>query len=128
MPKVLIAPMTLANLPGAFVQALLGAGFEVVYPGQAAQLTEDELLAALDGRAFGMSLLAYDPVPDPAFAEGHGVALVPFERLLAEANFLSLHLPLSAATRHLINRDTLARMRPTAFLVNTARGGLVCEA
>src|ERR687886_1661718 len=49
MPKVLIAPMTLANLPGAFVQVLRDAGFEVGYPARAAQLTEEELLTALDG-------------------------------------------------------------------------------
>ncbi len=83
---------------------------------------------ALRGVAFGMPLLAYEPFPDRAFAEKHGVTLVPFERLLAESEFVSLHLPMSAESKHLINRKTLALMRPTAFLVNTARGGLVCEA
>jgi phosphoglycerate dehydrogenase-like enzyme len=83
---------------------------------------------ALRGKAFGMRLLAYDPVPDTAFAAAHGVALVPLERLLAESDYLSLHLPLTAESRHLINKDTLARMKPGAFLINTARGGLVREA
>src|SRR5205807_8300396 len=83
---------------------------------------------ALRGEAFGMRLLAYDPYPDHAFAAAHNVTFVPFERLLAESDFLSLHLPVSAETRHLINRKTLARMKPTAFLVNTARGALVNEA
>ena len=83
---------------------------------------------ALRGEVFGMKLLAYDPYPDHAFASAHGVTLVPFERLLTESDFLSLHLPVTAETHHLINRETLKRMKPTAFLVNTARGALVNEA
>jgi phosphoglycerate dehydrogenase-like enzyme len=83
---------------------------------------------ALRGAAFGMRRMAYDPIPDSAFAAAHGVELVPFERLLAESDFLSLHLPLTAETKHLINKKTLAQMKPTAFLINTARGGLVNEA
>ncbi len=235
MDKILIAPMTLAGLEGAYAQALRDAGFELVYPNKAAQLTEDELLevlpgikaslagsepytarvlaahpslrviaragvgfdavdvaaatqqgvavcitpgtnegavaehtfsmilglaknlvaqhlavkaggwprggnlplrgrtlgiaglgrigkaVAVRGQAFGMHLLAYDPVPDTAFAAHHHVTLVPFERLLAESDYLTLHLPVSADSRYLINRQTLARMKPTAFLINTAR-------
>jgi phosphoglycerate dehydrogenase-like enzyme len=83
---------------------------------------------AIRGAAFGMPLLAYEPYPDDAFVRQYQVKLLPFEQLLANSDFLSLHLPMSAATRHLINRQTLALMKPTAFLVNTARGGLVCEA
>jgi D-3-phosphoglycerate dehydrogenase / 2-oxoglutarate reductase len=242
MPKVLIAPMTLAKVQGLYRQVLLDAGFELVLSGIAHQMVEDELLAALDGidaalagsepysarviaarpqlrviarvgvgydavdvaaatahgiavtttpgtnhdsvaehtfalllglsrdlvpqhlgvksggwprrttlplrgaalgiaglgrigkavalrgEAFGMKLLAYDPYPDHAFAAAHGIALMPFERLLAESDFLSLHLPVTAETHHLINRQTLKRMKPTAFLVNTARGTLVNEA
>ncbi len=83
---------------------------------------------AVRGAVFGMRLLAYEPFPDRAFAAAHGITFVPMDQLLAESDFLSLHLPLSAESRHLINRQTLARMKPTAFLINTARGGLVCEA
>jgi phosphoglycerate dehydrogenase-like enzyme len=83
---------------------------------------------ALRGKVFGMRLLGYEPFPDPAFVAREGVALVSWERLLAESDYLTLHVPLNAESRHLINRHTLARMKPTAFLVNTARGGLVCEA
>jgi phosphoglycerate dehydrogenase-like enzyme len=83
---------------------------------------------ALRGAAFGMPLLAYDPVPDTAFAAHHQITFVPFERLLAESDYLSLHLPVSAESRYLINRKTLALMKPTAFLINTARGAVVCEA
>jgi phosphoglycerate dehydrogenase-like enzyme len=242
MPKVLIAPMTLADVQGPFVQALRDASFELVYPGAGHQLSEEELLVALDGidasvagsepytervlaahprlrviarvgvgydavdvpaatargvavtiapgtnqdsvaehtfclmlalakhlipqhlgvraggwprgttlplrgttlgiaglgrigkavalrgRAFGMRLLAYDPFPDHAFARDHGVTFVPLDGLLAESDFLTLHLPATAQTRHLINRATLARMKPTAFLLNLSRGSVVCEA
>jgi phosphoglycerate dehydrogenase-like enzyme len=83
---------------------------------------------AVRASSFGMRLLAYEPYPDHAFVERYQVALVPFERLLAEADFLTLHLPLSPTTRHLINRQTLGQMKRGAFLINTARGGLVCEA
>jgi phosphoglycerate dehydrogenase-like enzyme len=242
MPKVLIAPQTLAGLGGPFLEVLRGAGFELVYPPEPVQLNEDELLAELRGAsaslagsepytrrvleahpqlrviaragvgydavdvaaatdcgiavtitpntnqdavaehtfalmlalvknlipqhlgtaagrwprgcnlplrgrtlgiaglgrigkavavraaAFGMRLFAFEPYPDADFVRRHGVTLVPFERLLAESDFVSLHLPLTAATRHLINKSTLALMKPTAFLLNTGRGSLVCEA
>ncbi len=83
---------------------------------------------ALRGAAFGMRLLAFEPFPDVSFVANHHVALVPFERLLAESDYLTLHLPLTPESKYLINRQALAKMKPTAFLVNTARGGLVCEA
>jgi phosphoglycerate dehydrogenase-like enzyme len=83
---------------------------------------------ALRGAAFGMRLLAYDPVPDKAFAANHQVTLVPFEQLLAESDYLTLHLPVTKESRYLINRRTLALMKPTAFLINTARGAIVNEA
>ena len=54
--------------------------------------------------------------------------MVSFDRLLAESDFLSLHLPLTPESKYLINKKTLATMKPTAMLINTARGGLVCEA
>jgi D-3-phosphoglycerate dehydrogenase / 2-oxoglutarate reductase len=242
MPKVLIAPMTLAGLDGRFLQTLRVGGFELAYPPRAVQMVEEELMSALQGvdaslagsepytrrvleasprlkviarvgvgfdavdleaatargiavtntpganhdavaehtfalmlalvkdlvaqhnavraggwprktnlplrgrtlgvaglgrigkavaergKCFGMKLVAYEPSPDQAFVQKHGVTLVPFNQLLAESDFVSLHLPLTHQSRHLINKDTLRRMKPTAFLVNTARGGLVCEA
>jgi phosphoglycerate dehydrogenase-like enzyme len=83
---------------------------------------------ALRGAAFGMPLLAYEPVPDLPFCQQYGITLVPFERLLAESDYLTLHVPLTPESKHLINRRTLGLMKPTAFLINTARGGLVSEA
>ncbi len=242
MPKVLIAPMSLANGQGPHVSLLRDAGFELVYPPRAVQLVESELLAlipgidaviagsepysarvmdadpalraiarvgvgydavdvtaatahgiavtiapgtnqdavaehtfclmlalvkdliaqhagvksghwprrtnlplrgqtlgiaglgrigkavALRGEVFGMPLLAYDPYPDHKFAKEHNITFVPFEQLLAESDFVSLHLPLTPDSKQIINQKTLALMKPTAFLVNTARGGLVNEA
>jgi len=243
MPKkVLIAPMTLADLEGPYADSLRGAGFELVYPHRPHQLTENELPQALNGvcavlagsepytrrilaanpslraiaragvgydavdvtaatehgvavaiapgtnqdavaehtfalilalaknvvaqhpavkagqwprqanlplrgrtlgiaglgrigkavalrgEAFGMPLLAHEPFPDKQFAKDHGVTLVPLEQLLRESDYLTLHIPLLPESRQLINRRTLALMKPTAFLINTARGGLVNEA
>jgi phosphoglycerate dehydrogenase-like enzyme len=241
MPKVLIAPATLANLEAPFLQVLRDARLELVYPARAAQLTEDELLhvlkgvtasvagsepytrrvieanpslrviaragvgfdavdvpaatargiavattpgtnqdavaehtfllilalakrlleqdhkiragewprqatlplrgrtlgiaglgrigksVAVRGAAFGMRLMAYEPYPDKAFVEQQRITLVPFEQLLAESDYLTLHMALSSDAKYLMNRRTLALMKPTAFLINTARGGLVSE-
>jgi phosphoglycerate dehydrogenase-like enzyme len=241
MPKVLIAPLALANLEGRHLDILREAGFELVFPGLPHQLVEEELLTwlpgcsaaiagmepytprvldacpmlrviarvgvgydavdipattargvavtiapgtnqdsvaehtfclilgltrqlvakhnsmkagrwergitlpvrgatlgivglgrigksvAIRGEAFGMRLVAYEPYPDKEFAAAHKVEFMPLERLLAESDFVSLHLPLDAASRHLINKKTLALMKKTAFLINTARGGLVNE-
>jgi phosphoglycerate dehydrogenase-like enzyme len=83
---------------------------------------------AVRGAAFGMRLLAFEPFPHLKFAEQYRVTLVSLERLLAESDYVTIHVPLTPDSRHLINRKTLALMKPTAFLVNTARGGLVNEA
>jgi D-3-phosphoglycerate dehydrogenase len=78
--------------------------------------------------AFDMRVLVCEECPDQEFVSRQGLELAPLERVLAEADFVTLHVPLTPATRHLINRRTLALMRPTAYLINTARGGLVNEA
>jgi D-3-phosphoglycerate dehydrogenase / 2-oxoglutarate reductase len=83
---------------------------------------------ALRGACFGMPLLAYEPQPDLAFVVKHNITLVPIERLLAESDWLTLHMPATPASRHLINRRTLGLMKPTAFIINTARGSIIKEA
>jgi D-3-phosphoglycerate dehydrogenase len=83
---------------------------------------------AVRAAAFKMRLLAFEPYPDREFVARHGVELVALDQLLAEADFVTLHVPLAVDCKHLINRRTLALMKPTAYLINTARGGLVCEA
>ncbi len=75
----------------------------------------------------GLDVIAHDPAADEAFAQRHGVRLCSLDELLAGADVLSLHLPCTKETTDLINAVTLAKMRPGAILVNTARGGLVDE-
>ncbi|MDX1502281.1 MAG: phosphoglycerate dehydrogenase [Thermoanaerobaculia bacterium] len=76
---------------------------------------------------FEVELLVADPEPDRAAAERLGARYVELDELLARADVVSLHLPLTARTRHLIGASELASMRPGSVLVNTARGGLVDE-
>ena len=73
--------------------------------------------------AFGMTVIAFDPVP----VDLPGVERVTFDELLSRSDYLSLHLPLTGQTRHVMTRDTFARMKRGAVLVNTSRGGLVDE-
>jgi phosphoglycerate dehydrogenase-like enzyme len=79
-------------------------------------------------RGFGMETpLAFDPYLDPRVAEASGVKSVTLDELLAGADFVSIHCPLTSQTRGLIGRRELALMRPDAYLINTARGGIVDE-
>lgn len=78
-------------------------------------------------KAFGMEVLATEAQPDIAFASNWKVQLVPINTLLEEADFVSLHVPLTAETKGLIGRAQLQRMKRTAFLINTSRGELVDE-
>jgi D-3-phosphoglycerate dehydrogenase / 2-oxoglutarate reductase len=79
-------------------------------------------------KSFGLRLLAHDTAQDPSFAASWGVRYADLDTLLAEADFISIHAPLTRETRHLFNHERLANMKRTAFLVNTARGELVDEA
>jgi D-3-phosphoglycerate dehydrogenase len=78
-------------------------------------------------RGFGMQVLVTDPVLDHAQVAALGARKVEFDELLADSDVLSLHVPLVAATRHIIDGAALARLRPGAVLINTSRGGLVDE-
>ena len=82
---------------------------------------------AVKGRGLGLDVLVYDPYVDTAAMEELGVQVVDLETLLRKSDYISLHSPLTDETRHLINTETLAMMKPTAYLVNAARGGLVDE-
>jgi glyoxylate reductase len=77
-------------------------------------------------QGFGMEILYHDvqPLPDDVTAP-FGATYLPLEALLARSDFVSLHVNLSDQTRHLINAETLAWMKPTAVLVNTSRGPVI---
>lgn len=77
-------------------------------------------------RAFGAEVSYYDPFrASPAREAELGIAFVPFDELIAGADILSLHLPLTDGTYHTIGRDVFSQMKRTTLLVNTARGGIV---
>lgn len=79
-------------------------------------------------RALGMTVIAYDPYFDADFAGDHGIERGSLDAVLAASDFLTLHLFLDESTRNLIDRERIAAMKPGAFLVNTARGGVLDEA
>ncbi|QQE64299.1 phosphoglycerate dehydrogenase [Leptolyngbya sp. BL0902] len=79
-------------------------------------------------RAMGMKLLAYDPFISADRAEQLGCRLVELDFLFREADYITLHIPKTPETANLINAETLATMKPTARIINCARGGIINEA
>jgi phosphoglycerate dehydrogenase-like enzyme len=78
---------------------------------------------------FGMKPpIVYDPFIKPTDAAKLGVTAVPLDELLYQADYVSIHCPLNDSTRGLIGARELALMKPTSYLINTARGGIVDEA
>jgi len=76
-------------------------------------------------KGFGCKLLAYDPYENPAVAADIGFEYVPLARLLAEADVISLHLPLSEQSHHIIDPAAIAQMKRGVVIANTSRGGLI---
>jgi len=76
-------------------------------------------------KGFGMEVLAYSPSLTDTVAKVYGVKNVDFEELLTESDFITIHCPLVPETSNLINADALSKMKSTAYLINTARGGVV---
>ena len=78
-------------------------------------------------KAFGMTVVSYDPIIDPKIAEESGVPLVSLDELLSKSDYISLHVPLLPTTKHMINAETIAKMKKGAKIINCARGGTIDE-
>ncbi|MDR6970141.1 phosphoglycerate dehydrogenase [Leifsonia shinshuensis] len=78
-------------------------------------------------QAFGTNVVAYDPYVTSARAQQLGVQLVTLDELLAQSDFITIHMPKTPETTGMISDDQLAQMKKTAFIVNVARGGLIDE-
>lgn len=76
---------------------------------------------------FRMKILAHEPYPDQEFVHRYNVELVSLDELLRRSDFITLHLPNAAETYHIIDAEMLSLVKPTAYLVNTARGPLIDE-
>jgi D-3-phosphoglycerate dehydrogenase len=85
-------------------------------------------LVAPKAKAFGMRVVTYDPyIPDEVLKSA-GVDRLEFDELVRISDYISIHTPLMPATHHLFNADVFSRMRPGAYIVNTARGPIIDEA
>jgi D-3-phosphoglycerate dehydrogenase / 2-oxoglutarate reductase len=79
-------------------------------------------------KAMGMNLIAYDPFISKERAEQIGCKLVEMDKLLREADYITLHIPKTPETANLINAESIAKMKPTVRIINCARGGIIDEA
>ena len=84
-------------------------------------------MVARRAKGYNMKVLYNKHDPDPEAEKELGVIFTPLDELLAKSDFVSLHVPLTDETRHMINKATLAKMKKGSFLVNTARGPVVDE-
>lgn len=82
---------------------------------------------AIRCRAFGMRVLVYDPYLTTERADDLGLALTGLDEVLTHGDIISLHVPLTDETLHLIDEDAISHMKPGAFLVNVSRGGVIDE-
>lgn len=84
-------------------------------------------LTAKKAQCFGLKTIGYDPYLDKSVAEKHGITLVSLPELLKDSDYVCLQTPLNKETRHTIGEKELKQMKPTAYLINTARGAVVDE-
>jgi len=84
-------------------------------------------MTARKAQCFGLKVLGYDPYVDEPLAKEYGITLVSLPELLRESDFVSVHTLLNKETWHLIGEKEFRQMKPTAYFINTARGGLIDE-
>ncbi len=102
--------------PGLLLGAdLVGATLGIIGFGRIGQAV------AKRAQGFDLHVIYYDPTAEPAF----GALPIDLDTLLRKSDFVTLHVPLNPATRHLVNDEFLSKMKPTAILVNTSRGGVI---
>lgn len=82
-------------------------------------------VTARKAAGIGFEVIGYDPLRSAGAAQTEGLRVVSFEELLRKADVISIHVPLQEGTRHLIDADTIGRMKPGSIIINTARGGIV---
>lgn len=107
------------SLSGLVGFDLFGKTAGIVGTGKIGKITAQIL------RGFGMEVLAYDPCPSPDWAASFNVRYVDLDTLLRNSNIVTLHLPLTSETHHLLDARRFALMKPDAFLINTSRGKLI---
>ena len=78
-------------------------------------------------QSFGMDIIAYDPFISKAHAREVGVKLVSFQELIKQADYITIHVPLTPETKHIINRETINQMKEGVKIINCARGGIIDE-
>jgi len=83
---------------------------------------------AARAQAFGMEICAYDPYVDEGYARAAGIEVCTLAAAIGDADFISLHMPLTQDTKHILGADEIASMKNGTYIVNTARGGLIDEA
>ncbi len=76
-------------------------------------------------RGFGMNVLAYDVFTDEAFAKEYQIKYVTLDEIYSESDIISLHCPLTNDTMHIINKDSISKMKPGVMIINTGRGKLI---
>lgn len=80
---------------------------------------------AVRAKAFGMEILAYDPYLSAEKIEADGAKAVDLDTMLAESDIISLHLPVVPATKGIVNKDWFSKMKPSAYVINTARAAVI---
>ena len=76
-------------------------------------------------KSFGLNILVYSPRITEQIAQAHGVVLVDLPELLSKSDFITIHAPLTAETQGLLGEEAFRRMKPTSYIINTARGGII---